>query len=266
MNLLITGAASGIGACIAQLACKQGHTVVAADLNETALTSRWGNEPAVRCMVLDVRNQDSWAALLEQLDEKRWPVDVLINVAGVLRSGRAGELKSDDIDLMLDVNLKGTILGTNAVAAAMIARGHPGHIINIGSIASLYATPGTTIYATSKHAVRGFSIAAAGDLRPHGIAVSLVGPGPVKTAMLEQQRGDEKAALTFSGARALSPEEVAQAVLGPVMRHRPLEQFIPWREGILGKLCTVAPGFFLRMTKRAAERGKKHFDSVGYRQ
>jgi len=265
MNLLITGAASGIGASIAELAVKQGHTVIAADLDEAMLRSRWQFEPRVYCMALDVRSQDSWTRLLAQLEEKRCPVEVLINVAGVLRSGRAGELKLDDIELMLGVNLKGVILGTNAVAATMIARGYPGHIINIGSVASLYATPGTTIYATSKYAVRGFSIAAAGDLEPHGIAVSLVGPGPVKTAMLEQQRGDEKAALTFSGSRALDPEEVAQAVLGSVLRQRPLERFLPWREGVLGKLCTVAPGLFLRMTKSAVERGKKHFNAASYR-
>ncbi len=265
MNLLITGAASGIGACIAELAVKIGHTVIAADLDEATLKSRWQPEPGVHCLKLDVRSQDSWTALLAQLYERRCPVDVLINVAGVLRSGRAGELKLDDIELMLNVNLKGVILGTNAVAATMIARGYPGHIINIGSVASLYATPGTSIYATSKYAVRGFSIAAAGDLKPHGIAVSLVGPGPVKTSMLELQRGDEKAALTFSGSRALEPEEVAQAVLGPVMTKRPLERFLPWREGVLGKLCTVAPGLFLHMTKRAAERGKRHFSADSYR-
>lgn len=265
MNLLITGAASGIGACLAELAVKQGHRVVAADLDEVALKSRWQHESAVACIKLDVRSQDSWSRLLAQLDEQGCPVEVLMNVAGVLRSGRVGELQLEDIELMLDVNLKGVILGTNAVAASMIARGYAGHIINIGSIASLYATPGTSIYATSKHAVRGFSIAAAGDLKPYGIAVSLVGPGPVKTAMLEQQRGDEKAALTFSGARALEPEEVALAILGPVMQTRPLERFIPWHEGVLGKFCTVAPGLFLRMTKRAAERGKKHFSADSFR-
>ncbi|CAN7144249.1 SDR family oxidoreductase [Pseudomonas sp. LjRoot71] len=265
MNLLITGAASGIAACMAELAIKQGHRVIAADVDEAALTSRWQHQAKVTCIKLDVRSQDSWDRLLAQLDEQRCPADVLINVAGVLRSGRVGELQLDDIELMLDVNVKGVILGTNAVAASMIARGYAGHIINIGSLASLYATPGTTIYATSKYAVRGFSIAAAGDLKPHGIAVSLVGPGPVKTAMLELQRGDEKAALTFSGARALTPEEVASAVLGPVMRKRPLEQFIPWHEGLLGKLCSIAPGLFLRMTKQAAERGKKHFTADSYR-
>ncbi|MGB4074488.1 SDR family NAD(P)-dependent oxidoreductase [Pseudomonas sp.] len=265
MNLLITGAASGIAACIAELAVKQGHRVIAADLDEAALQSRWQHTSAVVCIKLDVRSQDSWLQLLAQLDEQDCPVDVLINVAGVLRSGRAGELQLGDIELMLDVNVKGVILGTNAVAASMIARGYAGHIINIGSLASLYPTPGTSIYATSKYAVRGFSIAAAGDLKPYGIAVSLVGPGPVKTAMLEQQRGDEKAALTFSGARALEPEEVAQAVLGPVMRTRPLERFIPWHEGVMGKLCSIAPGLFLRIAKGAAERGKKHFNADSYR-
>ena len=190
MQLLVTGAANGIGASVTELATKKGHQVIATDMDIKALKQRWENQPSVRCEALDVRNDAQWQSLVRKLEGEGQTIDVLANVAGVLRSGRTGNLKGEDIRLMLDVNVQGAILGANAVAAHMIAQGIKGHIINVGSIASLYATPGNTIYAASKFAVRGFSIAAAGDLRPHGIAVSLVGPGPVKTGMLEQQRGD----------------------------------------------------------------------------
>lgn len=264
MRLLITGAANGIGACVVEQALRKGYSPIAADNDQEALLQRWGRAPSVRCETLDVRDEEQWLALFDRLDNDGVTVDVLVNVAGVLRSGRTGGLKSEDIRLMLDVNVQGVILGANTAAAHMIAHGNHGHIINVGSLASLYATPGNTIYATSKFAVRGFSIAAAGDLRPHGIAVTLVGPGPVKTDMLEQQRGDENAALTFAGQRALTPEEVATAILGPVMTKRPLECFLPWHEGVTGKISNAAPGLFLRITQRAFMRGRKNFNSDNF--
>ncbi len=265
MLFLVTGGANGIGACIIEHALKKGHHVIAVDVDGEALAARWGNQPAVHCETLDVTNELQWRRLFERIDKERQVVDVVVNVAGVLRSGRTGKLKGEDVRLMLAVNVQGVIFGTNTAAAHMITHQHKGHIINVGSVASLYATPGNAIYATSKFAVRGFSIAAAGDLKPHGIAVSLVGPGPVKTDMLEQQRGDEDAALTFSGRRALTPDEVANAILGPVLKSRPLECFLPWQAGIVGKISNVAPGFFLHMAQRAFKRGRKNFSSANFR-
>ena len=265
MLIMVTGAACGIGACIIEQAIQSGHSVIAADMNAEGLAKRWAHQNAVRCETLDVRDNDQWQALFQRLAADEVKVDVLINVAGVLRSGRTGELDSKDVDLTLDVNVKGVIFGTNAAAAHMLDSGHRGHIINIGSLASLCAVPGNAVYATSKFAVRSFSIAAAGDLRPHGIAVSLVGPGPVKTAMLEQQRGDDNSALTFASSRALTPEEVAQAVLGPVLKKQPLEYYLPWQDKLLGRLSNAVPTFFLRMTRSAMERGRKNFQSDSFR-
>lgn len=264
MQMLITGAAGGIGAAITERALREGHRVVAADANRAALDARYRDVPNVRLATLDVRRDDAWRALVAELERDGVEVDVLMNVAGVLRSGETGDLQLADIELTLDVNVKGVILGANAFAPGMKRRGR-GHIVNIGSIASLYATPGTTVYAASKYAVRGFSIAAAGDLERFGVAVTLVGPGPVKTEMLEQQRGDANAALTFSGARALSPDEVAAAVLGPVLTNRPVEFFLPFKDHVLGKICTVFPRFFLSQIGKARERGKRNFTSPDFR-
>lgn len=257
-KMLITGAANGIGAAIAVLAAAQGHQVIAADLDIDALVARFGENGSVRCEKLDVTGADAWDELVKKLEQDGIELDVLINVAGVLRSGQTGELKRSDVDLMFDVNVKGVIFGANAVAKGMRQRRH-GHIINVGSIASLYATPGTTLYAASKFAVRGFSIAAAGDLKPFGVAVTLVGPGPVKTAMLEQQRGDDNAALTFSGRGALTADEVAAAILGPVLKKRPLEYFMPFKDEVVGKISNVFPRFFLSQVDKARERGKRQF-------
>jgi len=111
---------------------------------------------------------------------------------------------------------------------------------------------------------RGFSIAAAGGLKPHGIAVTLVGPAAVKPDMLEQQRGDANAALTFTGKRALTPEEVSEAILGPVLKHRPIEYFLPRSDEFLGKFSNVFPKTFLKLAARAKKKGEKNFESKKY--
>ncbi|MBS0431487.1 MAG: SDR family oxidoreductase [Proteobacteria bacterium] len=263
-TMLITGAANGIGAAVTALAASRGHRVVAADRDTAALDARWSATPDVRCETLDVTHAGEWSALVAKLEGDGVLPDVLVNIAGVLRSGQTGVLDPRDVDLIIDVNVKGMIFGANAVAAGMRQR-RRGHIINLGSIASLYPTPGTPLYATSKFAIRGFSIAAAGDLRPYGIAVTLVGPGPVKTAMLELQRNDPDAALTFSGKRALTPEEVAAAILGPVLDKRPVEYFLPFRDEVLGKISNVFPRFFLSQVEAARKRGKKNFTHKNYR-
>jgi short-subunit dehydrogenase len=263
MQILVTGAAAGIGAAIVIAALRRGHIVIAIDFNENALIERWKGFKSVRCEAFDVSHADAWEDLADRLERAGQAIDVLVNVAGVLRSGTVGELLPQDVHSMIDVNVKGVVFGTNAIARGMIRR-RAGHIINIGSTASLFATPGTTVYATSKFAVRGFSIAAAGDLQRHGIAVTLVGPGPVKTQMLEQQRGDHNAKLTFASRRALTAEEVAEAVLGPVMKARPLEFYLPATDGIFGKLCNVLPRYFLAQLDSARKRGERNFSSDAF--
>ncbi|UJF25273.1 SDR family oxidoreductase [Suttonella sp. R2A3] len=256
MKILITGANRGIGASLVTLASEQGHEIIALGRDLTALKQQYANNPKVSCDQLDVCDTAQWRKVIE----RHTPFDVLINVAGVLFSGVTGELKVEEVSAMLDVNVKGTIFGTNAAAASMKQQ-ESGHIINIGSTAALFPTPGTPVYAASKFAVRGFSLAAAGDLKPYGISVSLMNPCAVKTDMLEQQRGDKNAALTFSGKRALTSEEVAQAILGPVLHHKPLEYFLPKSDGWLGKLSNVWPRLFLQLAKKARTQGEKNFHS-----
>lgn len=122
MQLLVTGAANGIGASLTELAMKKGHRVIATDADIKALNQRWEHQPSVRCEPLDVRDEAQWKRLISKLEDEEQTIEMLANVAGVLRSGRTGNLNSADIRLMLDVNVLGAILGTNALAAHMISR------------------------------------------------------------------------------------------------------------------------------------------------
>jgi 3-oxoacyl-[acyl-carrier protein] reductase len=261
MRIFITGAASGIGAAVARQALADGHELIATDANEKALTAQWGDK--AQTYALDVRDAEAWEQVLADAESKSGPIDVLINIAGVLRTGATGEIEPDDVKLTMDVNVNGVIFGTNAMAKRMRPR-RAGHIINIGSLASLYAAPGITVYSASKYAVRGFSLAAAADLLNDNVAVTVVGPGPVKTAMLDQQRDDPNAALTFSGARALAPEEIAEAVLGHVLQKRPLDCYLPAVDGWKGKLSNLFPKMMFGQIDKLRKKGAANFHSKEY--
>ena len=257
MRIFVTGAACGIGAAVTQQALDNGHEVIAADANMPLLQQRWDNT-AVSTQQLDVRDAEAWESAINRVESEQGAIDVLINVAGVLRTGATADIKPEDVELTMAVNVNG-----NAMAKRMKQR-QAGHIINIGSLASLYAVPGLTVYSASKYAVRGFSLAAAADLLPYNVAVTVVGPGAVKTAMLDQQRGDENAALTFSGSRAFSPEEIAQAVLGPILKKRPLDFYLPASQGWQGKITNLFPRLMFGQISKLRKKGAAQFHAKNF--
>ena len=166
---------------------------------------------------------------------------MLWNVAGYIRPGYVHEASPEQIAIHLDTNARGTMLGSQAAAARMVPRGQ-GHIVNIGSMAALAPVPGIALYTASKFAVRGFSLALAEELRRFGVAVTLVCPDAVQTPMLDLQVGYHEAALTFSGSRALSVDEVCGAMIDRVLRDRPLEVMMPRWRGWMAKVTSFFPG------------------------
>lgn len=249
MNIVVTGAASGIGRALARALVEGGHSLIATDSDRASLDAaarefRW-IEPQARTRVHDVRDSDSWTILMQQAVETWRRIDAVINVAGVIRPEFVTELTAESVALQLDVNTKGVILGTQAAAAVMV-RQKSGHIVNIASLAALAPIPGISAYCASKFAVRSFTLAAATELRPHGIAVTCVHPDATQTAMLDYQLDYAAADMTFSASRPLSPEEVSDMIVHRVLTKRPREAMIPWRRGMLARLATVIPEFLSR--------------------
>src|SRR5690606_20076022 len=124
--------------------------------------------------------------LLGEIIASHGSLDLLLNVAGVLRPGHVHVLSAGEIDLHLDVNAKGVMYGTQAAAREMVRHGG-GQIINIASMAALAPIPGIALYSASKFAVRAFSLAVAYELAPHNVRVSVICPDAVSTPMLDLQ-------------------------------------------------------------------------------
>jgi 3-oxoacyl-[acyl-carrier protein] reductase len=242
--VLVTGAASGIGRHLVAAFAARGASVMATDRDETALfvaaeDDRWSPSQVVRRR-LDVTQKREWDEAIEATRARWGRVDVGLLSAGYLKPGRVTELTPDDIDHHIDVNTKGVLLGASKLATVMAAQ-RSGHLVALGSLASVAPVPGLSLYSASKFAVRGFCLAIAEELAPLGVAVTVLLPDAVETPMLALQRDYDEAALTFSGVRPLTVQDIERAMFDEVLPHRPLEVLLPGYRGILAKVAGLAP-------------------------
>ncbi|MFO0591694.1 MAG: SDR family NAD(P)-dependent oxidoreductase [Polyangiaceae bacterium] len=260
-SIVLTGAASGIGRHLAKTLSAKGHRVLATDVNEqglsdlAALRGRGGGGDLLTTP-LDVTHPDQWENALDLAEKEFGVIDVVMNVAGYLKPGFVHELDERAVHLHIDVNVKGVLFGTRAAARRMVAQGQ-GHIVNFGSLASLAAVPGLCLYSASKYAVRGFSLAAAAELAPHNVAVTLVMPDAVQTPMLDLQVHYEEAAMTFSGDAPLTVEDIEAVISNEVLPNQPMEITVPLGRGLLARLANTAPGAALLLAPRLTAKGKK---------
>lgn len=260
---VITGAASGIGRHLSRALAEQGNRVLATDVNEKGLADLGSVRGSGRLVphALDVTRSDSWEKALDAAEKELGALDVVMNVAGYLKPGFIHEVDDRAIELHLDVNVKGVVLGTRAAARRMVTRGS-GHIVNFGSLASMAAVPGLCLYSASKFAVRGLSLAAAAELAPLGVAVTLVMPDAVKTPMLDLQVHYREAAMTFSGDAPLTVEDVEKVILEKVLPHRPMEITLPLSRGLLARAATLAPKAALLLAPKLTQKGMKAQDEI----
>jgi NAD(P)-dependent dehydrogenase (short-subunit alcohol dehydrogenase family) len=185
--ILVTGAGRGLGAAISALLARSGATVVAADLRvdgAKAVVSAIGDEGGLaEAMELDVGDEDqSWNAITS-IEARHGRLDALINNAGVDYTVPIEELTVAQWDQVIRTNLRGPFLLSKHAAAAMRKRGR-GHIVNVASTAAKRAWPNASAYHASKWALLGLSHALHAELRPHGIKVSAVVAGGMRTPFL----------------------------------------------------------------------------------
>ena len=259
-NYLVTGCASGIGAQLAKELLSRGERVCAVDINVApmdALKVVVTSADQLWITALDVRDAAAWDALVAEFIRRWGKLDVILNVAGVLRPGYCYEGEARDVDFHFDINAKGVIHGTRAAARQMLKQGE-GHIINIASLAGLAPVPGLSLYSASKFAVRGYTLAAAHELCDKGIKVTVICPDAVQTPMLDLQVDFEQAALTFSGNRSLTTLDVVSAILNRALVNAPLEITLPGSRGAVSKFASIFPGLSALLLNALKQRGLKN--------
>jgi 3-oxoacyl-[acyl-carrier protein] reductase len=190
---LVVGGAGGIGAAIARAFCVEGATVVVADGDATAVRSAAVAVGAAGSVALDITDEDTVEAAVQEVLAGHGRIDVLVNSAGILTESLLTEMSLRQWQETLDVDLTGTFLACRAVAGHMVARGE-GRIINIASQLGIKGGRGLTHYSAAKAGVIGLTKALALELAEHGVLVNAIAPGPVHTAMVEGITEEWKAA------------------------------------------------------------------------
>lgn len=216
---LVTGAAKGIGATIAQRLARAGHHVVIGDIDESAArhtVDALGRDGLQASSVrLDVSDPASVAEAFASIDAAWGRCDVVVNNAGIARTCAFVDFPLDSWQAHLNVNVTGVLLCAQH-GARMMMRQRWGRIVNIASVAGMRAVGvGRTGYGTSKAAVIGLTRQMAVELAEHGITANAVAPGPVDTPMTQVLHSPEfrhNYTNAIPMARYGTQEEVAAAV------------------------------------------------------
>ncbi len=185
-SVIITGSARGIGKEIARKFVDAGANVMISDVDASmaeATAKEFG--PSARSIACDVTKKDDVKKLVAATKEAFGSVDVLVNNAGVTKDGMFVRMSEGDWDLVLNINLKGTFLASQAAASAMM-RQSAGKIINITSVSGMFGNAGQANYAASKAGVIALTKVMARELAERGINVNAVAPGFIETAMTDK--------------------------------------------------------------------------------
>ena len=230
---VVTGAASGIGAALADQLAAAGCSLALIDRDAAGLTDGvarlHARFPALEITphVADLADTAAIPDLAAQVLARHPRVTLLIDNAGMALSGTFDQVSAEDVDALLAVNLHAVIAVTREFLPAL--RASPGsHIVILSSLFGLLAPPGQVAYTTSKFAVRGFGEALRAELRPAGIGVTVVHPGGVATNIARNARvgvgvPDEEwqAGLALSQTLlTMPPPKAARIILRAVRRRR----------------------------------------------
>jgi NAD(P)-dependent dehydrogenase (short-subunit alcohol dehydrogenase family) len=181
---LVTGGAQGIGLACAQRFAQEGARVAIVDLDAQR------GEQAARSLTTpglfiqgDVALESTAGTVLAAVTEQLGPVDVLLNNAGITHAADFLDLRIEDFDRVLGINLRSYVLFGQAVARQMVERKAAGSIIHMSSVNAVLAIPNQVPYVVSKGAVNQLTRVMAMALAPHGIRVNAIGPGTIGTEL-----------------------------------------------------------------------------------
>jgi short-subunit dehydrogenase len=250
--VLITGASSGIGFATTQLMARSALQVILVGRNQTrlqALAAEFGATP----VVADITNHDEVKQVAEFVQRQVGRLDVLINCAGQLEVGPAECRGVEIAEHLMRVNFLGAVAMIDA-CLPLLRQANRASIVNVSSLAGRLAPPYMAAYAASKFALSGYSHALRQELRPEGIHVGLVLPGPVDTPMVDGKLGE-----TYyphpPGLPLLTADQVARGIARVVERRIP-EAILPRRADIFARLVSAFPrlaDYYFYVARQAAK-------------
>lgn len=255
---LVSGAASGLGQALVNRLIAERKRVVAADLDnhrleEAARLAAWPTTQ-LRLVPLDVREPSQWAAAFAAGTRAFGGVDVLLHAAGHLRSCEACACAVEDVHRHLDVVAKGTAFALQAAAAHMVPR-HQGHVVVFSSLDAFAPRPGLGLHGAAAAAARSVARTADLELRPRGVAVTVVCTATVEAP--DDVLGLGAQACAAAGGAEVSAEAVVDAVLSRALRHRPRELVVPPASGLVARLAGLSAGLATFLWNRRERRDQQ---------
>jgi len=213
---VVTGAASGIGEASARMLAGAGAVIVCADVDgrgaervSEAIRGEGGEASAAAC---DVSVRSEVDDLVERAYADHGRLDVMANIAGIIHESPVVDTKEDDLDRVLDINLKGVFFGCQAAGRVMTSQGS-GSIINMSSGAIDTPAPNIVCYAMAKAAVAQLTKTLAVEIGPFGVRVNAIAPGLIVTGMTSRH---------YRRPDGTIDEALKEQVLAPMRERAPL--------------------------------------------
>lgn len=255
--IFITGGASGIGRAVARLFGERGWFVGIGDIDEPGMAGTQALLPGGSSFAdrLDVRDPDNWKQSLDAFAAAAGGrIDVVCNNAGVAFGGPLTQLNQSEIDLLIDVNIRGVLHGCRA-SFGHLAKTAPGScLLNTASAAALYGAGGLAVYSASKFAVRALTEALDTEWQGTGIKVCSIMPSFVDTPLLAGPANagtnrTKRDSVVTAGLEFTPVEQVAQAAWDAVHGRR-LHVLVGKTARQMGLAARWAPGFLRQRARR----------------
>ena len=217
--MLVTGAASGLGAALTAAFRARGDEVLATDLAGEGGVESGARAPSSTTVRLDITSDDDWAAALALVEERWGGLDILVNNAGVAGGGRIDVAGLDEWEWIVEINLLGVVRGCRTFVP-MLKRQRSGTIVNVASLAGLVHPAGMASYNAVKAGVVALTETLGHELSPYGVTASVVCPSYFRTNLMDSLRGADEAlgsVVTQLVERSpLTADDIAVAVLAGI--------------------------------------------------
>ncbi len=237
---LITGSTGGLGHAIARACRDQGADLVLTG-RDGAVLDRLAAELDAETVVADLTNAEEVRRLVNAVGE----LDVLVSNAALPGSGRVDSFSVEEIDRVLDVNLRAPVVLTREITPRMAERGR-GHVVFVASLAAAFPTPGLSLYNATKSALRTYSLSLRGELAASGVGVSILYPGPIGQAGMWADTG----LVAPIGLRMKSPRDAGAAVVRAIQRNSAEVTVAPLSLRLGARFAQLTPATFARLAPR----------------